>query len=138
MLDETRDKYFPNTDENPTTLGTKTLEGMGIGSGIGGTIGAITAAIMATGTSLVFPGLGIAVAGPLAASLAGGGAGGFAGWLMGAFVGSQIPSDKAKIYEDSIKEGGIVIGFSPRSEEDTREIEREWKQYQGENILIAA
>ena len=62
MLDETRDKYFPNTDENPTTLGTKTLEGMGIGSGIGGTIGAITAAIMATGTSLVFPGLGIAVA----------------------------------------------------------------------------
>lgn len=49
---------------------------MGIGSAIGGTIGAVAAAVAAAGTSLVFPGLGIVVAGPLAASLAGGGAGG--------------------------------------------------------------
>ena len=57
------------------------------------------AAIAAIGTSLVIPGLGLVVAGPLAAALAGAGAGGTAGGLIGALVGHGMPEDRTKKYE---------------------------------------
>ena len=44
-------------------------DGLGIGSAIGGTVGAVLAAIAAVGTSIVIPGLGLFVAGPIAAAL---------------------------------------------------------------------
>ncbi len=56
-------------------LGNKAAEGAGVGGAIGGTVGAIAAAIAAIGTSLVLPGLGLVIAGPIAAALAGAGAG---------------------------------------------------------------
>src|SRR6188508_519237 len=72
MSDETRKKHFTKGD---TEIGTKALEGAGTGSAIGAGIGAAAAAIAAIGTSLVIPGLGLIIAGPLAAGLAGAGAG---------------------------------------------------------------
>ena len=73
MSDTTRKTHFSDTD---TELGSKAAEGAGIGAGIGGTIGAVLAGIAAVGTTLVLPGLGVVVAGPLAAALAGKGVGG--------------------------------------------------------------
>jgi len=127
MSDETRKTHFatPSVD-GPES---KTLEGAGAGAGIGGTIGAVAGAIAAIGTSLVIPGLGLVVAGPVAAALAGAGAGGLTGGLVGALVGSGIPEDRAKAYESDVKEGGIVMGVTPRSEEDARFIESEWRNY---------
>ena len=43
----------------------------------------------------LLPGLGLVVAGPLAAALAGAGAGGLTGGLVGALIGSGIPEDRA-------------------------------------------
>ncbi|TFW36309.1 hypothetical protein E4O92_00005, partial [Massilia horti] len=64
MSDTTRKTYFGDTE---TELGSKAAEGAGIGAGIGGTLGAVLAGIAAVGTSLVIPGSGLVVAGPLAA-----------------------------------------------------------------------
>lgn len=72
MSDELREKYFPDTKDAKT--GNETLKGIGIGASIGGGLGAIAAAVMAVGTSLAIPALGLVIAGPLAASLAGAGA----------------------------------------------------------------
>lgn len=126
MSDETRDKHFASQHEEgrDTDLGDKAMEKAGVGSAIGGTIGATVAAIAAIGTSLVLPGLGLIVAGPLAAGLAGAGAGGLAGGLIGALVGSGIPEDRAKEYESGIKQGGIVMGVKPRSDEDARHLQQ--------------
>ena len=127
MSDETRKKHFENSDEE-TELGNKALEGAGTGSAIGGTAGAIIGALAAIGTSVALPGLGLLVAGPLVAGLAGAGAGGLTGGLVGALIGSGIPEDRAKEYESGIKNGGIVMGVTPRNQEDADYFDREWQQ----------
>jgi hypothetical protein len=134
MSDDTRKKHFDNTTHVETELGNKALEGAGTGSAIGGTAGAILGAIAAIGTSVAIPGLGLVVAGPIAAALAGAGAGGAAGGLIGALVGSGIPEERAKVYESGVKEGGIVMGVTPRNDEDAIHIENEWKNSRGEHV----
>lgn len=132
MSDQTRDSWFSGDDA--TGLGSKAMEGAGTGSAIGGTLGAIIAGIAAIGTSVLIPGLGLVVAGPLAAALAGAGAGGLTGGLIGALVGSGIPEDRAREYEEGIKSGGLVMGVNPRNQEDADYFENEWRNNKGESI----
>ena len=133
MSDDTRNKHFANTTTD-TELGSQAMEGAGVGSAIGGTLGAITGALVAIGTSIAIPGLGLVIAGPLAEAFAGAGAGGLTGGLLGGLVGSGIPEEHAKVYESGIKEGGIVVGVKPRNVEDADYVANEWKTYRGENI----
>lgn len=133
MSDETREKHFSGAVKD-TEIGTKAAEGAGKGSAIGGTVGAIAGVIAAIGTSLVIPGLGIVIAGPIAAGLAGAGAGGLTGGIIGALVGSGIPEARAKLYESGIKEGQIVMGIKPRNDEDARYFENNWRTNKAEEI----
>jgi hypothetical protein len=132
MTDETRKKHFSGEDAD-TELGSKALEGAAVGAGIGGTLGAIIAGIAAVGT-LTIPGVGLIAAGPIAAALAGLGAGAATGGLVGALVGAGIPEDRAKVYDKGIREGGIVMGVTPRSDADADYIEQEWRRHRGEEI----
>jgi uncharacterized protein YjbJ (UPF0337 family) len=134
MSDETRDRHFKSDDAADTDLGSKALEGAGAGAAIGGTTGAVLAAIAAIGTSVVLPGLGLIVAGPLAAALAGAGAGGATGGLIGALIGSGIPEDRARVYDEGVRSGGIVMGVNARSDEDAEYFENEFKTHRGENV----
>lgn len=134
MSDETRNKHFSSDASKETDLGSKAMEGAGKGGAIGGTVGAILAALAAVGTSLAIPGLGIVIAGPIAAALAGAGAGGLTGGIIGALVGAGIPEDRAKLYEKDLKEGGIVMGVNPRTDADAEYFEQDWKNNRGENI----
>jgi hypothetical protein len=132
MSDDTRKLHFNDTE---TELGSKAAEGAGIGAGIGGTIGAVLAGIAAVGTTLVLPGIGLVVAGPLAAALAGAGAGGLAGGLVGALIGAGIPEERVVQYEEGIKNGGILMGVKPRNDDDASHIERSWTDSAGEHII---
>ena len=125
-------RYFASGEQ--TELGTKAAKGAGVGGAIGGTVGAIAAAIAAVGTSIAIPGLGLVVAGPLAAALAGAGAGGAAGGLVGALIGAGIPEERVKHYEQGIKEGGILMGVRPRTEEDAGYFESEWSKAGGTHV----
>jgi hypothetical protein len=128
MSEETRTRYYgKDKDSHDTKLGNKAAEGAGTGSAVGGALGAIAGAVAAIGTTLLIPGLGIVVAGPIVAGLAGAGAGGIAGGLIGALVGAGIPKDKASLYEKGIKEGHIVIGLYPRNEEERKIITNKWR-----------
>lgn len=133
MSDETKKKHYSDEDDD-SDLGTKAMETAGTGSAIGGTIGAIAGVIAAIGTSVLIPGLGLIIAGPLAAGLAGAGAGGITGGLIGALVGTGIPEDRAKIYESGIKKGNVVMGVRPRNEEDAEYLENSWKSNRGQEI----
>lgn len=135
MSDATRKRHFSGDDAVQTELGSKAAEGAGIGAGIGGTLGAIAGVVAAVGTSIALPGLGLVIAGPLAAGLAGAGAGGVTGGLLGALIGAGIPEERVKHYEQGIHEGGILMGVAPRSEEDARELERSWRVSNGEHVL---
>lgn len=134
MSDETRNAQYSDEIENGTEIGTKAAEHAGKGSAIGGTIGAIVGVVAAIGTSVAIPGLGIVIAGPLAAGLAGAGAGGLAGGVIGALVGSGVPEARAKLYESGIKEGNVVISVTPRNSEDAKYLENNWRSNRGEEI----
>lgn len=131
MSDETRKKHF---SKGETEIGTKAMEGAGTGSAIGGAIGATVGVIAAIGTSLVLPGLGLIIAGPLAAGIAGAGAGGITGGLIGALVGSGLPEERARLYESGVKDGKIVMGVHPRNEEDAEYFQNEWKSKKVEEV----
>lgn len=133
MSDETRKAQYTDKDSD-TEIGTKAAEHAGKGSAIGGTIGAIVGVVAAIGTSIAIPGLGILIAGPIAAGLAGAGAGGLAGGLIGALVGLGMPEARAKLYESGIKEGNVVISVVPRTEEDGAYFEDNWRSNQGEEV----
>jgi hypothetical protein len=139
MSEDTRNDYFPdNTTATASDLGNKTLEGLGVGAAIGGSVGALAAAIAAMGTSLVIPGLGLIVAGSLAASFAGAGAGAAAGGLIGALVGSETPSDQVKLLEEGLKKGGVVIAIKARSDEDRERLHEEWLDLQKKDTFTQA
>ncbi|CAN5899162.1 hypothetical protein BH11PSE12_BH11PSE12_34080 [soil metagenome] len=130
MSDDTRKRYFSDSHGQQTELGNKAAEGAGVGGAIGGTLGAIAAAIAAVGTTLAIPGLGLVIAGPLAAAVAGAGAGGVTGGLVGALVGWGIPEERLKHYETGIKQGGILMGVKPRSQQDASYFEDQWEDNQ--------
>jgi len=133
MSDETRKRHFVEAGTE-TELGNKAAEGAGVGGAIGGTLGAIAAAIAAVGTSLVIPGLGIVVAGPLAAAIAGAGAGAATGGLVGALVGWNMPEERVKQYEEGIKNGGILMGVHPRNDDDAAYLQQTWTSNRAQNV----
>ena len=133
MSDDARKRHFGEGTAT-TELGNKAAKGAGIGGAMGGTLGALLAAATAAGTSLVLPGLGLVIAGPLAAAFAGAGAGAATGGLLGALVGWGIPEERVKHYESGLKQGGILVGVKPHSAEDASYIEQEWRGNNGQHI----
>lgn len=136
MSDTTRAAYqerFPESTQGEHPTGTHATEGMGVGGAIGTVTGAALAAVAAVGTSLVIPGLNLVIAGPLAAALAGAGAGAATGGLVGALVGYGIPESNAEAYEAALKEGGIVLGVEPHSD-DVDDLKQTFKDLDGDNI----
>lgn len=134
MSDTTRDRYFAQTGAIKTELGNKAAGGAGVGGAIGGTLGAIAGAVAAIGTTLAIPGLGLVIAGPIAAAVAGAGAGAAGGGLIGALIGWGLPEERVKEYEVGIRNGGILMGVTPRSDDDATYFEQTWKRHKGEQI----
>ena len=134
MSDDTRRRHFTTSDGRETELGTKAAEGAGIGGAIGGSLGAIAAAIAAVGTTIALPGLGLVIAGPLAAAIAGAGAGAATGGIVGALIGWGIPEERVKVYDRGIREGGILMAVRPRSDEDAVFLEDSWRAHRGEHV----
>ena len=129
MSEETRAREFGHEEH-----GTKALEGAGVGAGVGGTVGAVVAAIAAVGTTLAIPGLGLFIAGPIAAALAGAGAGGAVGSVVGGLVGAGIPKSRAELYEEGLKKGGIVVGVHLANDEEGARIEKMLEEMGAEKI----
>jgi hypothetical protein len=112
MSDATKNKEFAIETRSHAA------DGLGYGAAVGGAVGAVLAAIAAVGMTVSLPGIGLVVAGPLAAALAGAGAGGAAGGLIGALVGAGIPEHRARVYDASLRAGGILIGVEARNNKD--------------------
>ena len=135
MSDDTRQRHFG--DVKPGTefkTGSKAAEGAGVGGAAGISVGAVLGGLLAAATSIAIPGIGLIVAGPLAGAIAGAGAGGAAGTLIGALIGAGIPEERAKVYDEGIRGGGIVLGTRARDEAHAAELERDFTTYGGRDI----
>lgn len=92
---------------------TKAPEGAAGGAAIGAGLGALTGALTVAG-SLLIPGIGW-IAGPLVGALVGAGAGTVTGGIVGALVGAGLPEHEARVVEDSVRQGGVVIAVHATS-----------------------
>lgn len=102
----------------------KALKGAGAGGAIGGTLGAAAGAIVAVGTSVVIPGIGLVVAGPVAAALAGAGAGGAAGTLIGALTGAGMSEFRAKRFGELLARGDVIVSARALTDPERKTIVR--------------
>lgn len=117
MSKDTKDRFYA-TNDHIDKAGNEALKGAGAGSAIGGTIGAVAGAVLAIGSSIVIPGLGIAVAGPIAAALAGAGAGGATGALIGALTKAGLSDSAAIDYKNAMEKGHVIISVEPKDRHD--------------------
>src|SRR5437763_3400111 len=117
MSDATRNKEFAVQTRSHAA------DGLGVGGAIGGTVGAVLAAIAAVGTAIAIPGLGLVVAGPIAAALAGAGAGGATGGLIGLLIGNGMAEHRAKVYETRRRGGRELSGIETKTSEEVDKLE---------------
>ena len=134
MSDETRTRDFPADRPADTGLADKAAEGAPdesgsgvLGGPVGGTVGTIAPVVAAVGVATLLPGLGLVLAGPVAAAVTAAGAVAVAGGLMGAAANWGIPKNRIEELEASIRGGGILLGVSPRTTEEASEIQRLWR-----------
>jgi hypothetical protein len=141
MSEQTRDRYLADT-RSTTALGEKAREPAPeaskraeiLGGPVGGTVGTVAPAIAAVGAALLVPGLGLAVAGPIAIALTAAGTAGIATGVIGAFTNWGIPSDRAEHYERGLRNGGIVLGVEPKSSQERAALVQQWQANGGELI----
>jgi hypothetical protein len=141
MSDDTRERFVSGT-HRATPLGQKAAEPTPeastraevLGGPVGGTMGTIAPAVAAIGAALLLPGLGLAVAGPVAVALTAAGTAGLATGLIGAFTNWGIPSDQAEKYENAIRKGGVVLGIEAKTPEDQASLTQQWRDIGGEMI----
>jgi len=133
MSESTRNAYLSSEDHRAHES-TKAAEGMAAGGAVGTAVGATIAGLLALGTTLAIPPLGLIVWGPIAAALAGGGAGAVTGGVVGGLLGLGVSEPNAKVYQDALKEGGVVVGVVPHSKDDADSIEECFKTHHGENV----
>lgn len=112
---------------------TKAAEGTGIGAAAGGVVGAIIGGL-ATATAMAIPGLNIVVTGALVSTLAGLGAGAASGGLIGGLVGAGITEHEAKLYEDEVKNGAILISVDAKNDEQKEQIKDIFDRQDAHNI----
>ncbi len=116
--------------EVANSTGANVTAGAVSGATTGGVIGGIAGLLIGIG-AIAIPGIGaLLIGGPLAAALGLTGAaattasgavtGAVAGGLIGALMGLGVPEEDAKVYEERIKEGGILLAVPTRGEDDTQ------------------
>jgi hypothetical protein len=120
-VDDTEVSYVAVTDdkiERTDGAGRTVAGGAASGATAGGVIGAIAGLAVANG---ILPGLGsLFVAGPIATALgltgaaattaAGALTGAAAGGIVGALTGIGVSTTDAKLYEQKVRDGGILVG----------------------------
>ena len=141
MSEDTRQKYL-ETAKASAPLAEKAAEPAPeasksadkLGGPAGGTMGTVAPAIAAVGAALLIPGLGLAVAGPLAIALTAAGTVGVATGVIGALTNWGIPKDRAELYESGVRDGNIVVGVSASSAADARTLAQRWQSLGGEMV----
>lgn len=127
VTDETRGSSF-NIEK-----GNKMGEGTAAGATAGGIVGAILGSL-ATATAIAIPGLNVVVVGAAVSAVAGFGAGAATGGLIGALVGAGITEHEAKIYEDEIKNGAVLLAVKPENDDQADQIKDIFKREDAHNL----
>lgn len=113
----------------------KAPEGVSIGAGVGAVAGAALAGLTAVGSITLTGGLGLLAAGPVVAAFAGAGAGATAGGLVGGLVGLGVPETEAKLIDEKLGTGHVLVGVTTNSSKESK-VQELFKQAHPENVTI--
>jgi hypothetical protein len=123
--------------------GASVAGGAASGATTGGIIGGITGLLIGIG-AIAIPGVGaFLIGGPIAAALgltgaaattvSGAATGALAGGLLGALMGLGVPEEDARVYEESVKSGAILVAV-PVSASSTRDAKDILSQYHADQV----
>lgn len=116
----------PELSANDTHARESTTTGATAGAIVGGALGLVALAI---------PGVGpLLAAGPLLAVLSGVAAGGALGGLIGSFAGLGVPTERATMYEEAIRAGGVVVAVKVEDKAQTERAEQIMRQEQARDV----
>jgi hypothetical protein len=137
-IDELRDRDYNPKDisivmrnrEEAKEVADNTGAGVASGAATGATTGAVVGGLAGLLAAVALPGLGaFLIGGPIAAALgltgaaastvSGAATGAVAGGLLGALTGLGLSEDDARVYQDYVNEGGILIAVPARRGEET-------------------
>jgi len=114
--------YPENTDSNDLAqeksnkVQDAATAGGGTGALVGGALGSLVGLV-----GLTIPGVGpFIVAGPILGALAGAGFGGVLGEIAGALLGLGMSEGEARLYEERVKSGRVLISVHADSPERTQ------------------
>lgn len=113
----------------------KMPEGTATGGITGGILGAVIGGLTLVG-SVLLPGSGLLVAGPLVGALTGGAIGVAAGGLLGALVGAGIPETEAKFYEESLKNQGNALLVAHVPKDMVKEVKEIYKRCGAQSVKV--
>ncbi|MBI2031615.1 MAG: hypothetical protein HYT08_03280 [Candidatus Levybacteria bacterium] len=118
------------------------------GATAGGVIGGLTGLLIGMG-AITIPGIGaLFIGGPIAAALGFTGAaatavsgattGILAGGLVGALAGLGLPEEVAKVYEQRIREGAVLLAVSTQNTQQAEEVRDVFDQRGADQIRAVA
>jgi hypothetical protein len=134
MSDSTRQRLLSDPSQASEELAHHKAEGGELGGPAGGRLSILISIVAAVGAAVALPALGLVAAGPVAAALTAAGAAGLAAGVLGAVARWGLPEERVREYEAGIRDGGILMGVTARSQEDARQIEEEWKALGGRHV----
>ncbi|MGE4312784.1 MAG: hypothetical protein AB7E85_00760 [Pseudobdellovibrionaceae bacterium] len=120
VTDNTRGDHFVMEDHS------KADEGFAGGATAGGLIGAVLGAVTTAGT-LAIPGLNLVVTGAMVGALAGLATGATTGGLIGALIGAGFNEHEAKIYDEEVRRGSVLMAVKPIDDKQHDRIEEIFK-----------
>ncbi len=127
VSDDTHGTHFNIDRDN------KSDEGIVAGGLAGGLVGAVLAALLSAGAVAV-PAAGIIISGWLVSAAAGMGAGMAAGGVIGGLIGAGIPEYEAKLYEDAVRKGAILLAVKPESDEQAKAVKETLSAVDAEDV----
>lgn len=138
MRPETQAVVVENTQDVSESVAEGTIAGATLG-GLAGLIAGLTA--------LTVPGLGaLFIAGPIALALGVTGVaatavsgtltGALAGGFLGGLVGLGLPEETARVYEEKIKAGGVMLAVAVTSTDGANQLQDTLNQLEATNTTI--
>lgn len=126
------------------TKGGSVAEGAVSGAATGGVLGGLAGLLIGIG-ALAIPGVGaFLVGGPIAIALgltgaaattiSGATTGALAGGLLGGLIGLGVPESEARIYEQRVREGAVLLAVPTNSQTGESEVRKVFQDYNADQV----
>ncbi len=132
------------TTKDSGRKGGSVAEGAVSGAATGGVLGGLAGLLIGIG-ALAIPGVGaFLVGGPIAAilgltgaaaaTISGATTGALAGGLVGGLIGLGVPEEEARVYEQRVREGAVLLAVPTNTQTGETEVRKVFQDYNADQV----